>query len=288
MLQPEEFATRGDVLRRAVSMMGHAGIDDARLDAELMLAAACGVSRAALLTGVVEPDTAAIERFEAMLLRRVVREPLAYIIGRREFYSMEFAVTPEVLIPRPETELLVDQALEFIARKPEGCVLDIGTGSGAIAIAIAANAPGARIVATDVSENSLAIARANAMTHRCADRIEFVRTDLFPPRTDAFDVILSNPPYVPSRDIDSLAPEVRLYEPRHALDGGEDGLDFYRKIIPDCRRYLAPDGVVAFEVGMDQADGVAAMFTHAGFRNVTAFNDLSAIPRVVRASGLDF
>jgi len=287
MFHQEEVSALGDVLSRAVSLLERAGIDDARLDAELMLAAARAASRAELLTRVVAPDAAAIGRFEAMLARRIAREPLAYILGVREFYSMEFAVTPDVLIPRPETELLVDQALEFVARNPNARVLDIGTGSGAIAVAIAANAPEARIVATDISEHSLAIARANATTHRCADRIEFVRADLFPFRMHLFDVILSNPPYVPSRDMDSLAPEVRLYEPRRALDGGEDGLDFYRKMIPDCRRYLAGDAIVAFEVGVGQADVVAAMFTRAGFRNVASLNDLSGIPRVVRASGLN-
>ncbi len=171
-----------------------------------------------------------------MVARREAREPLAYIVGQREFFSLEFAVSPGVLIPRPETETVVEAALEFMRTSPSAKVLDIGTGSGAIAVAIANNAPVAQIVALDISKVSLEIAAENARRHRCADRIAFVQSDCFSAldgsqlRFDPFDLIVSNPPYIPEDELAALAPEVRDFEPRVALEGGRDGMEFYRRI----------------------------------------------------------
>ena len=271
------------MLEAGCRLLAAAGIDNARLDAEVLLAHACGTSRAALIAGAANANTDTTERFRVMIERRASREPLAYIIGRKEFFSLDFEVTPSVLIPRPETETLVEAALRFLATRPEPRILDIGTGSGAIAIAIAANAPEVRIKATDISKEALEVARRNAIRHRCEDRIEFIAADLFPDGHSHFDLIVSNPPYVAEADLDILEPEIRLHEPRQALTAGDDGLDFYRRIATDCRSRLNSDGAVMVEIGAGQASAVEALFQRAGFSNIDAVRDLAGIDRVIRA-----
>ena len=271
------------MLEAGCRLLAAAGIDNARLDAEVLLAHACGTSRAALMAGAAIASTDTTERFRVMIERRASRATLAYIIGRKEFFSLDFEVTPSVLIPRPETETLVEAALRFLATRPEPRILDIGTGSGAIAIAIAANAPEVRIKATDISKEALEVARRNAIRHRCEDRIEFVAADLFPDGHSHFDLIVSNPPYVAEADLDALQPEIRLHEPRHALVAGDDGLDFYRRIATDCRSRLNSDGAVMVEIGAGQASAVEALFQRAGFSNIDAVRDLAGIDRVIRA-----
>ena len=207
-------------------------------------------------------------RFERMVGRRTAREPLAYIVGHREFYSLEFVVRPGVLIPRPETETVVEAALGFLRERPAAKVLDIGTGSGAIAIAMAANAPEAQIVAIDISKVSLEVARENARRHGCAGRIAFVEADYAALDARAlpfasFDLIVSNPPYITEAELPALAPEVRDFEPRLALDGGVDGMEFYRKIAAGLARWLAPEGEVILEVGAGQAEAVEAIIVDA-------------------------
>jgi release factor glutamine methyltransferase len=267
--------------RRALSV---AGVDTARLDAEVLLARACGVSRAMLMTEAVQLNPDVIRAFRRMVARRAEHEPLAYIIGRKEFFSLDFEVTPAVLIPRPETETLIEEALKFLApRKKPPRVLDIGTGSGAIAVAIAMNALDAHLVATDVSDDALEVARHNATRHRCEDRIDFIRADLFPAADARFDLIVSNPPYIADADLDALQPEIRLYEPRLALTAGPDGLDFYRRIAADCRSRLNPDGALMVEIGAGQASAIEALFRRAGFSNIDAVRDLAGIERVVLA-----
>jgi release factor glutamine methyltransferase len=291
----------------ASARLARAGIESARLDAELLTAEAAGVSRATLIAGGAEIDTAGAHRFERMLARREAREPLAYIVGHREFFSLKFAVRPGVLIPRPESETVVEAALDFLRERerrrdpsagaalgavrerpacPTTTVLDIGTGSGAIAIAIAVNAPGVRIVALDISKVSLEVAADNAQRHRCADRIAFVSGDCFaalegsvPP----FDLIVSNPPYIAKTQFAVLAPEVRDFEPRVALEGGRDGIDFYRKIAAGLPRWLARDGEVILEVGAGQAEAVEVMMRAAGCAASAPKRDLGGIDRVVRA-----
>ena len=262
--------------------LGDAGIETARLDAEVLLAHACGVARGSLIAGL-KVDAHVVEKFHQMIVRRAAHEPLAYILGSKEFFSLDFEVTPAVLIPRPETETLVEAALKFLATRQQPRVLDLGTGSGAIAIAIAANAPEARIQATDISKEALAVARRNAIRHRCDDRIDCVAADLFPADVSNLDLIVSNPPYVAEADLATLQPEIRLHEPHVALVFGADGLDMYRRIAAESRSRLNADGAVMVEIGAGQASQVAALFRRAGFSNIDAIRDLADIPRVVRA-----
>ena len=273
----------------ASARLARAGVESARLDAELLMAAAAGVSRATLIAGGAEIDAAAAERFERMVARREAREPLAYIVGYREFFSLELAVRPGVLIPRPETETVVEAALELLRRRPAATVLDIGTGSGAIAIAIAVNAPSTRIAALDISKVSLEVASDNARRHRCANRIAFLHGDCFAalegsaPPFDPFDLIVSNPPYIAETEFATLAPEVRDFEPRLALEGGRDGIDFYRRIAAGLARWLVPGGEVILEVGAGQAEAVEAMMRVAGCAASARTRDLAGVDRVVRA-----
>ena len=273
----------------ASARLARAGVESARLDAELLMAAAAGVSRATLIAGGAEIDAAAAERFERMVVRREAREPLAYIVGYREFFSLELAVRPGVLIPRPETETVVEAALELLRRRPAATVLDIGTGSGAIAIAIAVHAPSTRIAALDISKVSLEVASDNARRHRCANRIAFLHGDCFAalegsaPPFDPFDLIVSNPPYIAETEFATLAPEVRDFEPRLALEGGRDGIDFYRRIAAGLARWLVPGGEVILEIGAGQAEAVEAMMRAAGCAASARTRDLAGVDRVVRA-----
>jgi release factor glutamine methyltransferase len=270
----------------ASARLAQAGVASARLDAELLMAAATGVSRTAIIMGAAQIDAATLGRFERMVARRAAREPLAYIVGRREFFSLEFAVRSGVLIPRPETETVVEAALDFLSGRSAATVLDIGTGSGAIAIAIAANAPAARIVALDISKVSLEVAAENAWRHRCVDRITFLESDCFAALDDnrsPFDLIVSNPPYVAEADLATLAPEVRDFEPRSALEGGHGGLEFYRKIADSVARWLVRRGEVILEVGAAQADAVETMMRAAGCDTSVRMCDLAGVERVVRS-----
>ena len=275
-----------DAAHRSIDAAAHilaaAGIDTARLDAELLMAAACGMERAAIVTGSCEPDSAALARLEALVARRAQREPLAYLTGHREFYGLDLTVSPAVLIPRPETETVVDGVLAWLADRPEARVLDLGTGSGCIAIAIAANAPRARVVASDISAEALEVARANASRLRLAERIEFVCSDLFEAFAGArFDLVVSNPPYV--EDSAALAPEVERYEPRAALFAGADGLAFHRRMAAALAAQLAPGGAAIVEVGAGQAAAVAALMRAAGASETVVMCDLAGVERVVQA-----
>jgi len=283
MRELEAASSSRAMLEEGSRVLAKAGIDTARLDAEVLLAHACRSSRGALIAGLTSIDGDAAEKFRAMIARRAAREPVAYIIGTKEFFSLDFEVTPAVLIPRPETETLVEAALKFLATHREPRVLDIGTGSGAIAVAIAVNAPDARIIATDISKEALEVAHRNAIRHRCRDRIDFVAADLFPDGASRFDLIVSNPPYVAEADFKGLAPEIRLHEPRIALAAGHDGLDFYRRIAADCRAHLKPGGAVMAEIGAGQASSIEALFRRAGFSNIEAVRDLAGIERIVRS-----
>lgn len=247
----------------AAKFLASHGVPEPRADAEILLAAALGIDRALLPTrNEVEP-----ERAGEWIVRRARREPTAYILGRAEFYGLEFRVTPAVLIPRPSTETLVERALALRPRR----VLDIGTGSGAIAVVLAKH--GASIVATDISEAALGVARENAKRHGA--EVEFVRADLF---VDGdFDLIVSNPPYIPTGEIDTLQPEVR-YEPRLALDGGPDGLAVIRGILAARRRPLL------LEVGAGQSLAVSDLALREGFRGIQWWRDLAGIDRVLEAT----
>ncbi|HUN58190.1 MAG TPA: peptide chain release factor N(5)-glutamine methyltransferase [Candidatus Binataceae bacterium] len=276
------------LLRDAIAALSRFGIPDPRLDAELMLADAAGVSRTRLLTAPPILDEPQLARFHAMLAARAARMPLAYILSRREFYSLELEVGPEVLIPRPETETLVDEALNFIGERRSLRILDLGTGSGAIAIALAVHASSVAIVATDVSASALAIARANAQRFSVIERITFISADCWSPleaglSLGLFDLIVSNPPYIAEAELKTLEPEVRQYEPRIALTPGSDPLSFYRRIVAGLADHLAPDGALMLELGFGQAQPVSEILRRVHMSDVTIINDLADIPRVIRA-----
>ena len=282
-------------LDQAASALSRAGIESARLDAEVLLADALGVTRDRLYPDYDAPLTAdRHERFCSLVGRRCRREPVAYLTGRREFWSLDFLVTPAVLVPRPETELLVETAVGLIGETPTldlgFRILELGTGSGAIAVSLAREKPAAEIWATDISPAALEVARANASRHAVADKIHFCAGDLFEAvsdRREFFSMIVSNPPYVPSDEFDRLPRDVRDFEPRIALDGGSDGLDFYRRIVRAGRLYLASSGLVLFEIGEDMADEVVRLFADAGcYTLARVYQDYSGRDRVVSARKL--
>jgi release factor glutamine methyltransferase len=276
------------LLKDMADRLSAAGVDAPRLDAELLLAFAANVTREGLYTKSIAVDEILRKRGKTLVDLRASRMPLAYITGRREFYSLEFEVSPEVLIPRPETETLVSAALEALTAHPAANVIDLGTGSGAIALAIAVNAPHARVTATDISVQALEIAKQNARRLGIDERVDFRRTDCWDildagGALERYDLIVANPPYIREDEINALAPEVRDFEPRIALAGGTDGLDFYRRIAAGACEHLAAEGVAIVEVGAGQADDVAAIFRAAGFSDIAIVDDLAGIPRVVKA-----
>jgi release factor glutamine methyltransferase len=276
-------ASVGGALREATERLRGTGSRSPRLDAELLLGRALEATRAELLR---EParllSMGEAAAFEALLDRRLAREPVAYILGHRAFRTIDLEVTSDVLIPRPETETLVEVALEALEAMPiagphpedEPLAVDVGTGSGCVALALAAEDPFVRVVATDVDPGALAVARGNAarlgLARRVGDR--------------PFDLVVSNPPYIPADEYVTLEPNVRDYEPRLALYGGVDGLDFYRRLVPGAALVLRPGGTLAVEVGAGQADAVAAIVEAAGaFERPRRRDDLGGVPRVVYA-----
>ena len=270
-----------EALGSAVDALRAAGVEDPRLDAELLLAEATGWSRASLVADpAAEVPPAAARSFGEMVRRRLRREPVAYILGRKGFRGIELAVDRRVLIPRPETELLVEVALDLAPRR----VLDIGTGGGAVALAVADELPACEVTATDSSPGALEAARANAERLGLTERVRFLEGTL--PEGESFDLILANLPYVAERDWAALQPEVTQWEPREALLAGPDGLDAYRTLItksagPLCRIGRLKSGGLAVEVGEGQAAAVASLMRDSGFADVEVRRDLAGIERVV-------
>ena len=269
-----------------------AGIDSARLDAELLLGCALGISREELILAAAKNlSVAESYRYEDLLVRRLNREPLAYITGRQEFWSLDFLVSGDVLVPRPETEMLVEFALSHLAEATNSelpRILELGTGSGAIAVALATELPQAQIVATEISPAALAIARRNASRNGVSDAIRFLEGDLFSALAEDlenyFDLIISNPPYIPRDQISKLDAEVSRWEPRAALDGGVDGLDFYRRIAEQAPAYLRQHGAVAVEIGAAMGAVVSALFRNrAAYVDTQVHQDYSGRDRVVLA-----
>lgn len=250
-----------------------------RLDAELLTCHALGISRSQLLARREPLDDASRAILDALLARRAIGEPIAYIMGEREFWSLALKVTPDVLIPRPETELLVELALARLAPDAEVALADIGTGSGAIALAIASERPHARVIATDVSAQALAVARENAARHGIAN-VEFRQGAACDPlHPGRVALIVSNPPYVAEADPHLKQGDLR-FEPRSALAAGADGLDVLRELVSCAPDVLMAGGVLLVEHGYDQANPVHALFARHGFREITLHRDLAGLPRV--------
>jgi len=267
---------------QARSRLESAGIDDAALEAEVMLRHALDVDRVAFFASLEEqPDPSALRLADSLIARREQGEPLAYILGRREFYGLDLLVTPSVLIPRQETELIVDGILEFGRERPGITLVDVGTGSGAIAVAAAVNLPESRVYATDSSEAALRVARDNCRRHNVEDRVALVHGDLLDPLDKPVDVIASNPPYVMTAKIASLGREVRR-EPVQALDGGPGGLDVIRRLFEQAPAALQPGGAMLVEIDPRQlrpATSLASAAFPGG--SVSYRRDLSGRPRVV-------
>jgi release factor glutamine methyltransferase len=276
-----------EAITAATVRLRASGSSSPRLDAELLLAEALGLQREALYA---ESDRllAADERarFEGYIQRREAHEPVAYIRGRKAFRTIELQVDRSTLIPRPETETLVEVALARLAASgaQQPRVLDIGTGSGAVALALATEYPTARVVATELDDKALEMARLNATRLGLSDRVEFVHGDLYDglPVGARFDVIVSNPPYVAAGELQELEPAVRDYEPRLALLGGESGLDFYERIVPAAPMYLVPGGLLAVEITPHRCTEVQKLLAATGrFEDITVIRDLGGTSRVV-------
>jgi release factor glutamine methyltransferase len=261
------------LLARAAERLRQVGCETPDLDARLLLQAATGLTREDV---ILEPGRSVpageLQHFEILIERRARREPVSRILGEREFYGRTYRVTPETLDPRPDTETLIDAALALM---PQGArILDLGTGTGAIAVTLLAERPDATALATDISPAALAVAAENAERAGVAERLRLMHGSWFEPVSGVFDIIVSNPPYIPAGDIAALSPDVRNFDPILALVGGEDGLDPYRAISACAARHLAEAGHVLVEIGAGQADEVEAIFAALGFGSPERHKDL--------------
>jgi release factor glutamine methyltransferase len=267
------------------------GIEQPRVDAEVLLAHTVGVSRLDLYVLYDRPlEKTELEAFRGLIQRRVRREPVAYIVGKKEFWSMDLQVSRDVLIPRPETETLVEEAVKIIPPEPASepwKILDLGTGSGAIILALASERPGHRFFGTDRSDRALDIARANSRMHQLEERITWLKADWFDVEADEFgpfDVIVSNPPYISSAEFEQLPPEITAYEPTDALEGGDDGLKAIRLIVRDAPSHLVSGGWLFLEIGHNQRLGVEEMIGSSGdYNQWGVVKDYSGFDRIAFA-----
>jgi release factor glutamine methyltransferase len=284
MIMTSEAWTVRRLLEWTEDFLRKKGVESARLEAQILLAHTLGCKKIDLyVRHEEEPAEEKKAAFREMIRRRADGMPVAYLVGYREFYSLSFAVSPDVLIPRPETETLVVQALGVLGPLAGPRVLELGTGSGCIAVALARQHKTAQLTAIDVSPAAVELATANAAKHGVADRVSFVQGDLFAPVAgQTFDVIVSNPPYIADDEFATLDRGVREFEPRAALAGGPDGLAFYRRIAAEAGRFLNPGGTVLVEIGATQESAVRELFeTHIGPSKT--FSDAAGRPRVVMA-----
>lgn len=269
----------GEALRHGAALLAAAGVDNPRLDARLLLAHATGLAQAALLrepAGLVDLAT-----YQTLLDRRIAREPVAMILGYQEFWSLPFAVSAATLIPRPDTETLIEAALAALDRAAVRSVLDLGTGTGCLLLAALSELPGAWGLGVDRAPAAAALAQRNACALQLRHRATFLCGDWATALAGRFDLILSNPPYITTPDLVTLMPDVGNHEPASALDGGADGLDAYRAIIPTLATVLSPHGLAVLELGMGQADAVAKLAVGVGLRQVGLRSDLAGIPRAL-------
>jgi len=273
-------------LSRAQSPLEQAGCDSPRLDAEVLLAHALGYSRSSLLAdGPRLLTQAEIDRFANMLDRRQRRVPLPYIIGSREFFGLSFVVNEHVLVPRPESELLVEHTLRWSAKRRAARIVDVGTGSGCLAVAIAVNRSDAILTAIDLSAEALSVATANVARHGVQGRVLCLQSDLLTSVTGPFDLIVANPPYIKEEDFQWLEPEVRQHEPRLALDGGPDGLRYVDALLHQAREKMAVGGAVLVEIGWDQgAEALQRARDRFPNQHVTVIQDYSGNDRLLKIS----
>lgn len=280
-----EAMALGEAVRNARLRLESAGIDGALIDARLIVEHVTGATRTDLIARGNEPVSPDhLELIDTIVERRIAREPVHRILGEREFYGLRMTLSEQTLEPRPDTEILIDAVLPFAhARGKSGrCrILDLGTGTGAILIALLAEVAEATGLAADISPDALETATRNADLNSVADRFDAVVSDWFSAIDGRFDLIVSNPPYIPSGDLANLAAEVRMFDPEKALDGGGDGLDCYRAIAASAADHLADDGCVAVEIGYDQRDAVSAIFEDNGFVRREARKDLGGNDRVL-------
>jgi len=273
-------------MRTARSRLAAVGIDTAALDARLLVGAALGLDATGLILAEPEAvDETAVARVDALVARRLAGEPVGRILGRRAFYGLDLDLSPETLEPRPDTETLVDAVLSWAGERPGPLrIVDVGTGTGAILLALLDTLPDAVGVGTDISPGASATAAANAARLGLAGRAGFAVCDALEAIGGPVDLLVSNPPYIPSSDIEGLDREVRDHDPRAALDGGADGLDFYRRLAEAAPGLLAGGGAVVVEFGLGQAESVAEIFRLAGLSNQILLDDLQARARVLRAA----
>jgi len=280
------MTTYGAVLARGRARLAEAGVESAEIDARVLLAAVADLDGAALIGRSGEPVTPSCESiFDDHVMRRLAGEPVARILRYKEFWGLRIGIGPGVFVPRPETETLVDAVLRDVIRRGLSTlsICDLGTGSGAIVIALLRELPKARGLAVDICDDALAVADSNADMQGVGDRVTFVAGDFAQLPDEPFDVVVSNPPYVRSDVLAKLPTEVRDFDPALALDGGRDGLAAYRVILGRAASLVATGGVLAMEVGFDQGDSVAAMCHEAGLKDVQTHPDLAGVPCVVMA-----
>jgi len=283
--------TVGKLLEKSRSYLEDKGIEAARLSVELLLSHALGCERIQIYTSFEQPvPELVLARFRQLVKLRAQHVPVGYLTGKANFYSLEFSVNQDVLIPRPETELLVEQVINLCRAShfANPAILEIGTGSGCVAIALAKNLPHAQLVATDISAAALALAKANAQSHGLSERIRFAQGDLFQAlnngadRPAGFDFIVSNPPYVSHEEMPDLPPDVREYEPRVALLAGDQALDVHRRIVDAAGGYLAQQGKLLMELGYEQAQAARGLLEQSGYLSeVRTVRDLQGHERVV-------
>lgn len=285
--------TVGRLLQWTVDYLKSHGSDSPRLDTELLLAQAMGCKKIELYTRFEEEPIESVRTaFRALVKRRAEGEPVAYLVGHREFYSLDFRVTPDVLIPRPETEHVVVNLLDLAKSKPKDTpwtIADVGTGSGILAVCVAKNLPAARVTALDISPAALAVAKENAEKHGVVSRIEFIESDLFGklPAEKKFDFIVSNPPYVAEGDTETLSPEVRKFEPHTALFAGPKGTEVIERLIPQSAERLKPNGQLLMEISPMIEDKVRKLIeADGGFELFPTIKDLARQARVVQAKKL--
>ena len=279
-------ATIGETTLQTRRALVQGGVSEAPLEAELLVAMTLGMSRSHLYASLPDEFQGSCRRpLEDLIRRRLLREPMAYLLGKREFYGLEFAVGPGVFVPRPETELLVEQAISAVeARYPRTnvAIADVGTGSGAVAVSLAANLLDSYLYATDISQTALATAHTNAEAHKLQQSIDFRLGDLLEPLTSPVDIVVANLPYISSNAIPTLELEVSRFEPREALDGGHDGLDLVRRLLRQAPEHLSPEATILLELDPDQMEAASStaleVFPEARLR---LFKDLAGLERVL-------